>query len=75
MVEAILREPAGKCQKLVSEAMGSQASVPAVRRHPAGRLHCEQDAREPPTGMSALQELPKPISGFNQRTQITRLHD
>src|SRR5881398_125052 len=60
MVEAILREPAGKCQKLVSEAR--------ERRHPCLRfagilpaLYCEQDAREPPTGMSALQELPKPI--------------
>src|SRR6266436_734850 len=36
---------------------GSAGILPAVRRHPAGSfgLAGEQDAREPPTGMSALQ--------------------
>src|ERR1041385_7724340 len=61
MVEAILREPQGKCQKSVSE-QGSHASdrthriariLRAVRRHPCRLFfvrECEQDAREPPTG-------------------------
>jgi len=33
---------------------GTQASVPAVHRHPAGERGA-QDARDPPTRMSALQ--------------------
>src|SRR5205085_1970436 len=74
MVEAILRERAGKCQKSVSEARerrhlacGSPVSLPG--------LQCQQDAREPPTGMSAILVLAKSIRCLDQRTQIPGLHD
>src|SRR6266849_2987613 len=45
---------AGGISGMRSFMFGAQASMPAVRRHPAGpypdRKRCEQDAREPLTG-------------------------
>ena len=50
---------AGGISGMRSFIFGAQASMPAVCRHPAGtypdRQRCEQDARKPPTEMSALR--------------------